>query len=93
MPLLEKVETEDGKQVGTLEDGRKFLLSEPVSGFKHQNISQGGGHRDLRANLQNQAAHDEDYYYQEGTYKQVHSGEVITYIRWCGELIEEEKEN
>jgi len=90
MPLLEYIATERGRQIGTLEDGTRVLLSNPYPFFKSQEVSKGASNANLRDFLKAQAREDKTYSYQIGTHEAITSSlGIITYIRWEGELIEE----
>jgi hypothetical protein len=90
MPLLTNIVTQDGKQIGTLEDGTRVLLSNPIPDFNHQEVSKRVNEKKphLRDDLKNQARKDSTYFHQIGTYKLVTPLEIITYIKWEGKPIE-----
>jgi len=87
MPLLTKITTEEEKQIGITEDDKKVLLFNPSPGFNSQETSKGKPHIYLVDNLKEQARKDKNYYYQQGICGGALGSEIISYIRWDGEII------
>ncbi len=86
MPLLTKIVTEDGRQIGTLEDGSRVLLSNPFPCFSSQSASKRVNEKMLHLGdeLRKQAREDKTSYYQIGAYTSTPPLEIITYITWDG---------